>query len=143
MAQENTEKCSCGGEVPVGGTVTQDGDIEFNIGRTTLSLEVSNTGDRPVQVGSHFHFFEVNRYLSFDRERAFGFHLNIPATTAIRFEPGEKRTVELVAYGGRRRVVGFGGLTNGYTGSEDAPHYLPKKSAAIARAKSAKYKFGN
>ena len=102
--------------VPVGGVVLAEGDIEFNVGRSTVSIEVRNTGDRPIQVGSHFHFFEVNRHLSFDRPKAFGYHLNIPATTAIRFEPGDARTVELVAYGGRRRIVGFGGLVNGWTG---------------------------
>ncbi|MBR2424680.1 MAG: urease subunit beta, partial [Tidjanibacter sp.] len=94
--------------VPVGGVLLAEGDIECNVGRSTVSIEVRNTGDRPIQVGSHFHFFEVNRHLSFDRPKAFGYHLNIPATTAIRFEPGDARTVELVAYGGRRRVVGFG-----------------------------------
>lgn len=102
--------------VPVGGVVLAEGDIECNVGRSTVSIEVRNTGDRPIQVGSHFHFFEVNRHLSFDRPKAFGYHLNIPATTAIRFEPGDARTVELVAYGGRRRIVGFGGLVNGWTG---------------------------
>ena len=102
--------------VSVGGVLLAEGDIEFNVGRSTVSIEVRNTGDRPIQVGSHFHFFEVNRHLSFDRPKAFGYHLNIPATTAIRFEPGDARTVELVAYGGRRRVVGFGGLVNGWTG---------------------------
>ena len=93
-----------------------EGDVEYNAGRRVRKMKVRNTGDRPIQVGSHFHFFEVNRLLEFDREAAFGCHLNIPATTAIRFEPGDARTVELVAYGGRRRVVGFGGLVNGWTG---------------------------
>ena len=104
--------------VPVGGVVLASGDIEFNTGRETISLKVRNTGDRPIQVGSHYHFYEVNRHLSFEREKAFGFHLNIPATTAIRFEPGDERTVELVAYGGRQRVVGFAGAVNGWTERE-------------------------
>ena len=103
-------------KVPVGGVIFASGPITFNESRPSVSIKVRNTGDRPIQVGSHFHFFEVNRHLSFDRPKAFGYHLNIPATTAIRFEPGDARTVELVAYGGRRRVVGFGGLVNGWTG---------------------------
>ncbi len=95
--------------------------IEYNTGRKTVKLVVRNTGDRPIQVGSHFHFFEVNRYLEFDRDAAFGCHLNIPATTAIRFEPGDQKEVEVVAYSGKRRVIGFNGLVMGYTGDEDAP----------------------
>lgn len=89
------------------------GDIELNEGRETLSVTVSNTGDRPVQVGSHFHFFEVNDALAFDRAKARGFRLNIAAGTAVRFEPGQDRTVELVAYGGDRRVFGFNGKIMG------------------------------
>ena len=87
--------------------------IEINAGRATAAVEVSNTGDRPVQVGSHFHFFEVNRHLAFDRARAYGMRLNIAAGTAVRFEPGDTRTVELVAMGGRRVVSGLNGLVNG------------------------------
>ena len=86
-----------------------DGDIELNPGRETLSLSVANSGDRPIQVGSHYHFFETNPALHFDRARARGFRLNIPAGTAVRFEPGQSRTVELVAYGGAREVYGFRG----------------------------------
>lgn len=88
-------------------------DIIANTGRPTLTLRVSNTGDRPIQVGSHFHFFEVNRSLCFDREKAYGMRLNIPAGTAVRFEPGEEKQVELVALGGARRVIGLNGLTQG------------------------------
>lgn len=84
-----------------------DGDIELNVGRRTLSLQVSNTGDRPIQVGSHFHFFETNPALSFDRAAARGCRLNIAAGTAVRFEPGQSRTVELVELAGERRVYGF------------------------------------
>ena len=102
-------------------------------------MKVKNCGDRPVQVGSHFHFFEVNRYLQFDRESAYGYHLNIPATTAVRFEPGEEKSVELVAYGGKQYVSGFNGLVEGYTGTEDAPFYLPKKIKSINKMK--KYGF--
>ena len=89
------------------------GDIELNAGRSTRRLEVTNRGDRPVQVGSHCHFFEVNRCLAFDRAAAYGLRLNIPAGTAVRFEPGDTRDVELVAIGGRREVVGLNGLVNG------------------------------
>ena len=98
--------------VPVGGVILADGDIEYNVGRRTISLKVRNTGDRPVQVGSHFHFFEVNRYLEFDRKAAFGYHLNIPATTAVRFEPGEEKEVELVTFAGKQRIIGFNGLVD-------------------------------
>ena len=84
-----------------------DGDIELNPGRATVTLTVANSGDRPIQVGSHYHFFETNPALHFDRARARGFRLDIPAGTAVRFEPGQSRTVELVAYGGAREVYGF------------------------------------
>jgi urease subunit beta len=91
----------------------QDDDIEINAGRATASIDVTNRGDRPVQVGSHCHFFEVNRALEFERARAYGMRLNIAAGTAVRFEPGDSKTVELVALGGRREVVGINGLVNG------------------------------
>ena len=84
-----------------------------NDGKITIKLQVVNTGDRPIQVGSHTHFFEVNKALSFPRENAYGFHLNIPAGTSIRFEPGDTREVELTEYGGNRIVHGFSGLVNG------------------------------
>lgn len=118
---------------PVGGVILASGDIEYNANRRTCRLKVRNTGDRPVQIGSHFHFFEVNRYLEFDRPRAFGMHLNIPATTAVRFEPGEEKEVELVDYSGKRRVIGFNDLVNGYAGYEDSPTFYPKKINAIRR----------
>ena len=86
---------------------TQPGDIELNAGRRTVRLNVANTGDRPIQVGSHYHFFETNPALSFDRARARGFRLNIPAGTAVRFEPGQSREVELVEYAGEREIYGF------------------------------------
>ena len=119
--------------VPVGGVILADTPIEYNANRRTHKITVHNTGDRPIQVGSHFHFFEVNRYLEFDRPAAFGCHLNIPATTAIRFEPGEEKEVEVVEYGGKRRVIGFNDLTNGYAGFEDTPSYYPVKIRAIDR----------
>src|SRR5580765_3347472 len=87
--------------------------IEINAGRTTRRLTVSNRGDRPIQVGSHCHFFEVNRSLAFDRTQAYGMRLNIPAGTAVRFEPGDSREVELVALGGTRTVHGLNGMSNG------------------------------
>lgn len=89
------------------------GPIHANAGRKTLRLLVRNTGDRPVQVGSHFHFFEVNQGLEFDRAQAFGMRLNIPAGTAVRFEPGEEKEIELTPFAGRRVVHGFSGLVDG------------------------------
>jgi urease subunit beta len=90
-----------------GETITEEGDIELNVGRKTTTLAVANRGDRPIQVGSHFHFYEVNTALDFDREQARGFRLNITAGTAVRFEPGQQRTVELVELAGDRIVYGF------------------------------------
>jgi urease subunit beta len=90
-----------------------DGDIELNAGRATVTLTVANTGDRPIQVGSHYHFFETNTALQFDRDKVRGCRLDIPAGTAVRFEPGQTREVQLVAYAGARRVVGFRGQING------------------------------
>jgi urease beta subunit len=90
-----------------------EGDLELNAGRPTVTLQVNNTGDRPVQIGSHFHFFEVNRALVFDRVAAYGMRLDLPAGTAVRIEPGEIRTVQLVALAGRREMYGGSGLVNG------------------------------
>jgi len=92
---------------------TRPGDIELNVGRKTITVKVSNTGDRPIQVGSHYHFFETNAALSFDRAQARGFRLNIAAGTAVRFEPGQERTVELVELAGDRAVYGFLGKVMG------------------------------
>jgi urease subunit gamma/beta len=104
---------SSGRRIP-GEVLVADGPpIELNVGRETLTLEVSNTGDRPIQVGSHYHFFETNQALSFDRSAARGFRLNIPAGTAVRFEPGQTRTVELCALAGARKVYGFRGQIMG------------------------------
>lgn len=125
---------------PVGGVILADAPIEYNESRTVRKLKVRNTGDRPIQIGSHYHFFEVNRYLEFDRPQAFGFHLNIPATTAIRFEPGDEKEVEIVAYAGKRRVIGFADLANGYTGTEDTPTYFPKRIEALRRMEEYGYK---
>ncbi len=90
-----------------------DGDIELNAGREIVTLTVANTGDRPIQVGSHYHFYETNNALHFERDKARGFRLNIPAGTAVRFEPGQTREVELVAYAGNRVVYGFQGKIMG------------------------------
>ncbi|MEJ2141384.1 MAG: urease subunit beta [Gammaproteobacteria bacterium] len=96
-----------------GEVIVEDGEIDLNSDRETITLEVSNTGDRPIQVGSHYHFYETNPALSFERESSRGFRLNIAAGTAVRFEPGQKRTVELVAYSGDRKVYGFNGKVMG------------------------------
>ena len=103
----------CEGMETPGEYMISDGGILANEGRRTVSLQVMNTGDRPVQVGSHAHFFEVNKALSFSRKEAYGFRLNIPAGTSVRFEPGDSRQVDLVEYGGKRIVFGFSGLVNG------------------------------
>lgn len=91
----------------------KEGDIILNVGRETTSIKVINTGDRPIQIGSHFHFFEVNRAMEFDREKAFCMRLNIPSGTAVRFEPGEEKEVSLVKIGGNRRIMGLNNLVNG------------------------------
>jgi urease subunit beta len=93
--------------------IPADGEIELNAGRETVTLSVANTGDRPIQVGSHYHFFETNEALEFDRARARGFRLDIAAGTAVRFEPGQTREVQLVAYAGDRHVYGFRGRIMG------------------------------
>jgi len=96
-----------------GEIIARDGDIELNAGRSTVEITVANTGDRPIQVGSHYHFFETNQALSFDRAAARGCRLDIPAGTAVRFEPGQTRTVRLVPYAGARTVHGFNGKIAG------------------------------
>lgn len=99
-----------------GEIITTKGTIELNQGRLTRKITVGNSGDRPIQVGSHFHFFEVNEALVFTREVTKGMRLNIPAGTAVRFEPGDEKEVELVAMGGSREIYGFNGLINGPLG---------------------------
>lgn len=96
-----------------GEIITPDGDIELNAGRPVVKLQVANTGDRPIQVGSHFHFYEVNAALIFEREQARGMRLDIPAGTAVRFEPGDEKEVSLVGLVGSREVYGFNGKVNG------------------------------
>ncbi|MFW1667168.1 urease subunit beta [Acinetobacter bereziniae] len=96
-----------------GEVITPDRDIELNVGRETLKITVANTGDRPIQIGSHFHFYEANDALQFERERTKGYRLNIAAGTAVRFEPGQSRDVELVTLAGKREVYGFAGRVMG------------------------------
>jgi urease subunit beta len=96
-----------------GEIITVEDDITLNEGRETVTIDVANSGDRPVQVGSHYHFYETNEALVFDREKTRGFRLDIPSGSAVRFEPGQTRTVTLVAYAGDRIVVGFNGKVNG------------------------------
>ncbi len=96
-----------------GEIIVKEGNITLNKNRSTLNVIVANTGDRPIQVGSHYHFFETNDALQFDREKTKGFRLNIPAGTAVRFEPGQEREVELVAYSGSRHIYGFNGKIMG------------------------------
>ncbi|NNG82313.1 MULTISPECIES: urease subunit beta [Acinetobacter Taxon 24D] len=96
-----------------GEVITPDSDIELNVGRETLKISVANTGDRPIQIGSHFHFFEANDALQFDREATRGYRLNIAAGTAVRFEPGQSRSIELIALVGLREVYGFAGRVMG------------------------------
>jgi urease beta subunit len=103
-----------------------DDPIACNAGKPTVQIAVTNTGDRPVQVGSHFHFFEVNRQLNFDREKTFGMRLHIAAGTAVRFEPGEEKEVTLVPFGGARTVYGFNSLVNGNTSTSTAHEVLKK-----------------
>lgn len=118
----------------IGGVVLGTGDIEINAGRPITKLKVRNTGDRPVQVGSHFHFFEVNRALQFDRGSAFGCHLNIPATTGIRFEPGEEHEVSVVPFGGKRCVYGFNNLVNNWVGGDETPNFQTVKHSSMQKA---------
>ncbi len=117
-----------------GEIVTAEGDIEINAGRRHESLTVLNSGDRPVQVGSHFHFFEANRALEFDRAAAFGMHLDIPAGTAVRFEPGEHKEVDLVTFGGTGEIFGLNALTMGTTRNE------ARKAEALRRARERGFK---
>jgi urease subunit gamma/beta len=106
----------------------RDEPVELNAGRESIRIRVDNAGDRPIQVGSHTHFFEVNRHLRFDRARAYGCRLDIPAGTALRFEPGEGRDVDLVPFGGTRRVFGMSGLVSGALDEERA-HALERAAA--------------
>lgn len=110
-----------------GEIIPANGEIELNAGRPTQVINVANSGDRPIQVGSHYHFYEVNTALQFDRELARGMRLNIPAGTAVRFEPGDEKTVTLVPYAGSREVYGFNNLIDGPLAGETAASSKQKK----------------
>ena len=111
----------------IGEVIPQNGEIIINEGKETVTVTVRHTGDRPVQVGSHFHFFEVNRQLKFDRALAYGYHLDIPSGTSVRFEPGEEKEVQLTAMGGAKRIYGLNDLTC-------AQAYCATKAAAVQAA---------
>ena len=129
-----TQKPHTAAKTPVGGYVLSDKPIEINAGRPTVTIKVRNTGDRPIQVGSHFHFFEVNRALEFDRKAAFGQRLDIPASTGLRFEPGDEKEVTLVPFGGKQRIYGFNNLVDGWTGTGPTPGYRPNLDKGLERA---------
>jgi urease subunit gamma/beta len=128
------EKIEAADQVRPGEIITPEGDIEINVGRRTASLKAINTGDRPIQVGSHYHFFETNRALDFDRAASFGMHLDIPAGTAVRFEPGESKEVDLVEFGGTGEVFGLNSLTMGATRND------ARKEAALREARARGFK---
>lgn len=121
-------------DVVPGEIITDDGEIELNAGRRKMTLKAVNTGDRPIQVGSHYHFFETNKALDFDRALAFGMHLDIPAGTAVRFEPGESKEVVLTEFGGTGELLGLNGLTDGSWRSE------ANRQEALLRAKQRGFK---
>ena len=121
-------------EYKIGQVFYAGGDIIINEGKRTETLIVTNVGDRPIQVGSHFHFFEANKYLEFDRAKAFGLRLDIPSGTAVRFEPGEQKEVNLTEYDGKQYICGFNGLTMGSANDERV------KEAAIKKAKEMGFK---
>ena len=118
-------------KTPVGGVIYAEAPVSFNEGRPVTVIKVRNTGDRPIQIGSHFHFFEVNRALEFDRAAAYGMRLNIASTTAVRFEPGDEKTVELVPFGGLRSVYGFNDLVDSWTGDAHARAVKIAKADAL------------
>ncbi|QKJ51104.1 urease subunit beta [Providencia rettgeri] len=119
---------------PLGGVIFADEPIEFNVGKPETKIKVRNTGDISVQIGSHFHFFEVNHALEFDRAAAYGKRLNIASTTAIRFEPGDEVEVSLIPYGGKQSVYGFNNLVDGWAGDNVAATERPAKAIALNKA---------
>jgi len=121
-------------EVVPGEIIADDGDIELNAGRRKATLKVVNTGDRPIQIGSHYHFFETNKALDFDREKSFGMHLDIPAGTSVRFAPGESKEVVLTEFGGTGELLGLNGLTEGNWRSE------ANRTEALQRARARGFK---
>ncbi len=128
------EKVAKKDQVIPGEIISVTGEIEINAGRQTLKIKVKNTGDRPVQVGSHYHFFETNRCLQFERKKSYGMRLDIPSGTAVRFEPGVSREVTLTEFGGAGKLFGLNNLTNGSARSPE------NKARALARAKSRGFK---
>lgn len=126
---------------PLGGCILADEPITFNENKPVTKVKVRNTGDRPIQVGSHFHFFEANRALEFDRTAAYGKRLNISSTTAIRFEPGDETEVSLIPFGGKQTLYGFNNLVDGWTGEGVVPNSeRPDKLEAIRRAAARGFK---
>ena len=125
---------------PVGGYILAAEPVQINAGRPHVKVTVRNTGDRPVQVGSHFHFFEVNRALEFDRDKTFGHRLDIAAGTAVRFEPGDQREVTVVPYGGKQRVYGFNNLVDGWAPVDGG--YRPRATRAVRLAAEYGFKTG-
>ena len=111
--------------------IIREDPVKINAGRVTLKISVKNTGDRPIQVGSHFHFFETNKALDFDRRKSFGMRLNIPSGTSVRFEPGDEKIIELVQLGGKRVVMGLNGLVNGSTSAKGALEAALKKAKEL------------
>jgi len=138
MATDKPQKTTA--KTPVGGYILSDKPIEINAGRPTTKMKVRNTGDRPIQVGSHFHFFEVNRALEFDRKAAFGQRLDIPASTGLRFEPSDEKEVTLVPFGGKQRIYGFNILVDGWTGTGPTPGYRPNLEKGFERANQRGFK---
>lgn len=130
----SNSKTSIKSPTPLGGVIFADEPIEFNVGKPETKIKVRNTGDRPVQIGSHFHFFEVNHALEFDRAAAYGKRLNIASTTAIRFEPGDEVEVSLIPYGGKQSVYGFNNLVDGWAGDNVAATERPAKAIALNKA---------
>ena len=128
------EKAAKKDRVVPGEIIVAEGDIEINAGRRRATLKAVNTGDRPIQVGSHYHFFETNPALEFDRKKAYGMHLDVPAGTAVRFEPGESKQVTLVEFGGTGELYGLNSLTQGSAHSED------NREAALRRARERGFK---
>jgi urease subunit beta len=142
MPKKSAKSAKASTAVPLipGELLPAEGTIELNAGRPTVTLSVANTGDRPIQVGSHFHFFEVNAALEFDRDRARGMRLDIPAGTAVRFEPGDEREVPLVMLAGQRHVYGLNGLVNGPLDVPTSEPESKRKPATRGKTKKASSK---
>lgn len=141
MSTKNNTNTDPEANTPIGGLILAKTPITFNERRPAIKVKVRNTGDRPIQVGSHFHFFEANRALEFDRAAAYGKRLNISSTTAIRFEPGDETEVSLIPFGGKQTLYGFNNLVDGWTGDSLVPgNQRPDKLAALRRAEDRGFK---